>query len=181
MQPNPGNMNLSYLKSEIPKSLWLEFERRYEGNDLLDTHETLIREIESLIDIAREHHSLVISPHRLRPHPDYSGYLTPALEVDPGLVLPALQHEICQLEQLSESLRTIIMSSKQEAQTILDQLWPKNEPRNSGKRRRGKQEMTLDEVIRRYEGRKREYESHFEGRERVEKLLEMRWKAVKEM
>ena len=29
-------MHLSYVRSEVPKAVWMEFERRYEGNEVVD-------------------------------------------------------------------------------------------------------------------------------------------------
>lgn len=171
-------MNLSSVRAEIPKAVWLEFERRYEDNEVIDLHETMTREVSALLDIAKEHHSLSISPPRL-PSPDLTRLIDPLGSVDPAMVLSCLQQEIRLFEDLSESLRTVIMSSKEEAERIVERLWPKSERGNKG-RRRGQREEKASVVLRRYEGNQHfQYTSEFEGREALERLLALRWTEAK--
>lgn len=163
-------MHLSYVRSEIPKAVWMEFERRFEGNEVVDMHETMAREVAALLDITKEHHSLSVSPPRF----SYSSpnLVDPLGSADPAAVLPSLQQEIRLYEDLSESLRAVIMSSKEEAGRMAERLWPKG--------RRRQREETVCTMLRKYEGsRKVEYRSDFEGREKVEIELERRWREAK--
>jgi len=171
-------MNLSSIRSELPKAVWMEFERRHEGHEVVDLHETLAREVTALLDIAKEHHSLSISPPRL-PSPDLSRLLDPLGSVDPAVVFPCLEQEIRLFEELSESLRTVIMASREEAGRLVERLWPRNEGGNKG-RRKGKREERASAVLHRYEGNPSfQYTSHFEGREELERLLAKRWLEAK--
>ena len=113
---------MSYLLSSLPRELWLEFSTRHEGHPILDEHETILRELTALTEIAREHHGVEVKFLRVKlweVEKDFHSLLSESGDVDEEAVWACMSREIKICEELVDTLRHIIMSSRDEAHQLV--------------------------------------------------------------